>query len=166
MCRRRRRRANAALPGQHLVQHAAERPDVGALVDRLPARLLRAHVRGGAENDALARPADASSSATASDRRRRVARHRFRQAEVEDLHDALGRDLDVGRLQIAVDDPFLVRRVERVRDLRRDRQRLVERNGTLRDAIRQRRSLPPIPGLMPARHRILRDRRWPQCLDG
>ena len=37
---------------QHLVQHAAERPDVGALVDRFAARLLRAHVRGGAENHA------------------------------------------------------------------------------------------------------------------
>ena len=37
--------ANAQAAGQHLVQHAAERPDVGALVDRLAARLLRTHVR-------------------------------------------------------------------------------------------------------------------------
>ena len=34
--------------GQHLVEHAAERPDVGAFVDRFPARLLRAHVGRGA----------------------------------------------------------------------------------------------------------------------
>ena len=36
--------------GQHLVEHAAECPDVRALVDRLPARLLRAHVGGRAED--------------------------------------------------------------------------------------------------------------------
>ena len=43
------------------------------------------------------------------------------QAEVEDLYRAVGRDLDIGRLQVAVDDAFFVRRVERVRDLARDR---------------------------------------------
>ena len=32
--------AKASAAGQHLVEHAAERPDVGALVDRLAARLL------------------------------------------------------------------------------------------------------------------------------
>jgi hypothetical protein len=30
----------------HLVEDAAKRPDVGALVDRLPARLFGTHVRG------------------------------------------------------------------------------------------------------------------------
>ena len=38
--------------GEHLVEHAAERPDVGAAIHRLPARLLRRHVGGGAEDDA------------------------------------------------------------------------------------------------------------------
>src|SRR4030095_16728339 len=38
--------------GQHLVDDAPERPDVRALVDRLAARLLGAHVGSGAENDA------------------------------------------------------------------------------------------------------------------
>ena len=41
-----------ATAGQHLEQHASERPDVGALVHRLPARLFGTHVRGGAENHA------------------------------------------------------------------------------------------------------------------
>ena len=36
--------------GQHLVEHAAERPDVGALVDRLALGLLRRHVGRGAED--------------------------------------------------------------------------------------------------------------------
>ena len=44
--------AEHALPGQHLEQDDAEGPDVGALVDRLPARLLGAHVGRRAENDA------------------------------------------------------------------------------------------------------------------
>ena len=97
--------AKRGSPREHLVEHAAERPDVGALVDRLPARLLRAHVGGGPEDQPFARAADRH--------RRRLRRDpvagvvtgdRFRQAEVEHLHDAVGRDLDVGRLQIAVDD--------------------------------------------------------------
>src|SRR5262249_866947 len=40
-----RRRAS-----EHLVQHTAEHPDVGASIDSLSARLLGAHVRNGAEN--------------------------------------------------------------------------------------------------------------------
>ena len=56
-------------------------------------------------------------------------RSRLRQTEVEDLHDPVGRDLDIGGLQIAVDDALLVRRVERFGDLPRDGQRLVERMG-------------------------------------
>ena len=43
--------------GQHLVEHAPKRPDVGPLVDRSPARLLRAHVPRGAENRARERTA-------------------------------------------------------------------------------------------------------------
>ena len=41
--------------GEHLVEHAAERPDVGAPIDGLPARLLRRHVGGRAENHAQLR---------------------------------------------------------------------------------------------------------------
>ena len=41
-----------AAAGQHLEQHDAERPDVGAPVGLLPARLLRAHVGGRAEDHA------------------------------------------------------------------------------------------------------------------
>ncbi len=42
------------------------------------------------------------------------------------LHDAVRRERDVRRLQIAVDDTAFVRRIERLRDLPRDRQRFVE----------------------------------------
>ena len=41
----------------------------------------------------------------------------LRQAEVEDLHVAVPGDEDVVRLEIPVDDPFLVSRGHPVRDL-------------------------------------------------
>ena len=47
-----RRAAERRPAGQHLVQHAAKRPDVGLRVHALPARLLGRHVRRGAENHA------------------------------------------------------------------------------------------------------------------
>ena len=40
------------LSGEHLEEHDTERPDVGALVDGVPARLLRTHVGGGAHDEA------------------------------------------------------------------------------------------------------------------
>ena len=52
-----------------------------------------------------------------------------------------GSDLDIGRLEIAVDDALLVRRFERFGDLLRGGQRLVNRHRALCDAIRQCRPL-------------------------
>ena len=46
-----------------------------------------------------------------------------------------GADFDVRGLQIAMDDPLLVRRFERLGDLFRDRQRFVERDGTAHDSL-------------------------------
>ena len=60
-------------------------------------------------------------------RRRRctgVGVERLRQAEVEHLDRAVGADLDVGGLEIAMDDALLVRGLERVGDLPRDRRAL------------------------------------------
>ena len=51
-------------------------------------------------------------------RARRAGRvHRLREAEVEHLHRAVGADLDVRGLQIAMDDALLVRGLERLGDL-------------------------------------------------
>ena len=44
-----------ATPGQHLEQHAPERPHVGALVGGLTAGLLRRHVRGRTQNQSRPR---------------------------------------------------------------------------------------------------------------
>ena len=50
----------------------------------------------------------------------------FRQPEVEHLHGAVRADFDVRRLQITMDDALLVRRLQRLGDLFRDQQCLVE----------------------------------------
>jgi hypothetical protein len=50
---------------------------------------------------------------------------RLGQAEVQDLDRLLGRDLDVGRLEVAMDDALLVRRLERRADLDAQPKRLV-----------------------------------------
>ena len=49
---------------------------------------------------------------------RRAGRvHRLGEAEVEDLHGAVGADLDVRGFEIAVDDPLLVGGLEGLGDL-------------------------------------------------
>jgi hypothetical protein len=125
--------------GQHFEEHAAERPDVGAFVDRLPACLFRRHVRGCAENDTGLRHR----------RRRNRRRHRYsgrhrsrlerpRQAKVQHLDGAIGTNLDVGGLEIAVNDALLMRRFERVGNLPRNPDRLVDWDRPFDDAIGER----------------------------
>ena len=84
---------NSRRPGQHLVEHRAERPDVAARVDRPAPRLLRAHVGRGAEDDARARSSPGVVIVGTSRRRRRVGLgvERLGQPEVEHLHGAVRR---------------------------------------------------------------------------
>ena len=71
---------------------------------------------------------------------RSLLRKHLRQPEVEHLHGAVRRDLDVRRFQIAVDDALLVRGFERLRDLARDRERLLNRQRTQRQTLGERRA--------------------------
>ena len=64
---------------------------------------------------------------------------RLRKAEVQYLDGSRGGELDVGWLQIPMDDAALVRGLERFRNLTGNGQRLVERNGALLDPVRERR---------------------------
>ena len=134
-----------AAAGEHLVEHAAERPDVAALVGGPSLRLLGAHVRRGAEDHAHA-------GIIAGDvivgELRRALRPRpttpadpiaFASPKSSTFTVPSGAHLDVRRLQIAMDDALLVRRFERVGDLPRDGQRLVERDRPARDALGERR---------------------------
>ena len=59
----------------------------------------------------------------------------FCQAEVEHLHGTVGSYLDVGGLQVAVNDPLLVGSFQCFRDLPRDWQCLVERKRPTRNSI-------------------------------
>ena len=61
-----------------------------------------------------------------------------RKAEVEHFDVAGGCDLDVGRLQIAMDDPLVVRGFEGVGDLTGVFQRIAQREGPLCDALGER----------------------------
>ena len=58
-------------------------------------------------------------------------RPHLRQSEIQHLYRAVGLDLDVAGLQVAMNDAFLVGRLQRVRDLARDSQRFVQRNRAL-----------------------------------
>ena len=49
------------------------------------------------------------------------------EPEIQHLHDAVGRDDDVRRLQIAMHDPALMRGIQRLAQLTRDRQCLGHR---------------------------------------
>ncbi len=92
-------------PGEGLVEHHAERPDVGAEIDALaPLGLLRGHVVGRAEHAARARQRRVIGP---------VQRHRLGDTEIDDLEDdpavlELGEE-QVGRLDVAVEDAGLVR---------------------------------------------------------
>ena len=64
----------------------------------------------------------------------------FSQSEVEDFDRAVGKNLDVPRLQVPVDDSFFVRRFKRVRDLPRDANGLVLWERPLPDPLIQCRT--------------------------
>ena len=52
--------------------------------------------------------------------------HGFRQAEVQNLDDAFRRELDVGRLQVAVDDVLFVCGLDAIDQLPDDGERIIE----------------------------------------
>ncbi len=130
------------LAREHFEEHHTKRPYIGAMIDRLSARLFRTHVRGRPEDDAHLRHRGSGDGR----RQRWVARarrpfHRLRQTEVEHLHRAVRLQRDVGGLQVTMDDTSFVRGLESISDLVGDGDGLAERHWPLRDAIGERLSL-------------------------
>ena len=125
-------------PRQHLVQHDAKRPEVGALIDGQALSLFGRHVHNRADDQAVHR---AGRARDGDGIRGREILDRPREAEIEDLHDPGRRDLDVGWLQVAMHDPVVVRRLQRLGDLPGDWDRVGRRNGTGSDPIGERGAL-------------------------
>ena len=67
----------------------------------------------------------------------RIRLERLRQPEVQHLHHAVIFDLDVCRLEIAVDDPLLMRSFKAFRDLLGNGQRFINRDRSLLDSLGQ-----------------------------
>ena len=120
--------------GQHLVEKAAERPEVGPPVHRLPARLFGTHVTRGPEDRAgerargRHRPGPREVGA-------RSGLRRLRQPEVEDLHLSVGRPFHVRGLQVPVDHAVLVRRLQRLGDAPGGLESLVHRERAALEAL-------------------------------
>ena len=125
-------------PGGRLVEDAAEREDVGAVVDRSPRHLLGGHVTG--------RPHHAAQGAAVGGEGRRLGDvgralallGELGEAEVEDLGEAVGRDHDVPGLEVAVHDPRRVRLGEPLRGLREVAEQGAQVRLVLVDEARER----------------------------
>ena len=109
------------------VQDAAERKHVGARIDRTAGDLLRRHVAGRAEDFAVLRERAERGRVGADRIPSAIGVDQFRQSEIDDLRIPLGRDDDVLRLEVAMDDAGGVRLAEAVRDLRQELDRAAER---------------------------------------
>ncbi len=121
-------------PGQHLVEHAAEREDVAAPVDAAADHLLGRHVAERAEDDPLRRMRDGR----AVGGHLRTLEPLQREAEVQNLHRAVRRQEDVLRLQVAMDHAARVRGRQAVGDGGGDPNGLAPRADALRDPRTQR----------------------------
>ena len=88
--------------GEHFVENAPQRVHVRACIDRISARLLRGKILGGADYCRCPRDAVVAVGQRTGD------------PEVHHLHCTGLGDHDVGRLDVAVDDPVLVAEVERL----------------------------------------------------
>ena len=119
---------NGHVADEHLVEHDAERVDVGLAVDVVAERLLGRHVVGRAEHAPVGGQA--------------VLVERAGDAEVGDLGRALAVDQHVLRLDVAVHDVVRVGAAERAGDLDRVGDRLVDRQAAhAADALLERLAL-------------------------
>jgi hypothetical protein len=119
---------------EHLVQHRPEGEYVRAMIHRLAPHLLRRHVADGATHQQrTARRGSGRVVGVASE----PTPFHLGQAEVQQLHAAVGGDEDVGRLDVAVADPFLVRGAEGLGNVDAVLERLAQRDRAAVDPLPQ-----------------------------
>src|SRR5579859_2443412 len=106
------------LAGDHLIEHGTERKKIGAGVELFAASLFRRHVGDGADGEAGA--GEVSGVEIVSCSLGVVAGNEFGEAEIENLCLTAIRDENVGGLDVAMNDAFLVGGVESVRELNAD----------------------------------------------
>src|SRR3954470_15064742 len=110
---------------RELVEHCAEREDVGLRRDRLPTRLLGRHVPDGPDDQT---GFSGHAGWTGADRRLMYPR----ETEVEQFDVAIRPNHHVIRLDITMNDLCGMRDGERFRDLSRDRDRALQRQSFIR----------------------------------
>ena len=114
-----------ALTREHLEQHAPERPDVGPPIDLFPfACSGDMYAAVPRITPCIVIAGDVSVGMLVTSIRLKPDRHfgldRLRESEVEDFDDAVRAELDVGGLEVAMDDALVVRGFEGFSDLARD----------------------------------------------
>ena len=129
------------LAGEHLVEQDAQRIEVAALIGALVAGLLR--------RDVVRRPHEGAGIGDLTVRV--VAVEELHQAEVEHLDEVvivvLPQEHDVGRLQVAVDDPQRMRLSQRAADLLRHvDDALLRERALLLHRLRQRAAVEELHG--------------------
>ena len=130
-----------ALAGRHLVQHAAQCPQVGARVGLFPLQLFRRHVLERADDRALGGQRRRHRRGLGHLAAAAGGRHagRTREAEVHELRPVL-REHHVPGLEITMDDSGPMCAIQGVRDLDAELEHLRHRQCTLREPLRE--SLP------------------------
>ena len=138
-------------PREHLVQDRPQREQVGARVGCEPSCLLGGQVPEGSQDDAIRGPGVVGGrGGGAAGLQALVAREltdsfplaQLRQAEVQDLHPAVGGEEHVLRLQVPVHEPTPVRRLETPTHLPRRPRR---RGASAADHARAGREASPPP---------------------
>jgi hypothetical protein len=127
---------------EHLVEHATECENVRTPIHLAAPCLLGRHVRRGTEDDARARGRVSHGWRVVGLRScglPRIPSDELRQSEVEHFDSAFRRDFHIRRLEIAMDDAPVVRRLERLGDLSCDAECLVKRKRSPGDPLSERR---------------------------
>src|SRR2546428_5749913 len=102
---------------KHLVKNCSERKDVRAMIDSLSADLFGRHVTDRA--DYYTGTGVNASRGNVGLLLAAISLYELGNSKVQNLHAAIFGDEDVLRLQVAMDDPFLVRSGQTMRNLDR-----------------------------------------------